>query len=455
MLHIKRRWPAVTILAVGFMAMFVVGIMLVGVQHVVAGEGDNLFQPIAQDALSNAAKARSTTENPTVIRSRTVTLNLTPVMDKSGSTEEETVTLNLFDDVTLTAVKDRFQVNSPTQQVWIGHIKDRDFSQVIMVMDKGQMAANIVMPGARYHVRPLDGAIHVVREIDTSAFPPELPPIKPIPPSGRSNEDKSPTVMQDDGSRIDVLVMYSADAAAAVGSIALEIALAVTETNEVYANSGVSQRIRLVAAKSWSVTETGSLNIALDDLINSPTVQALRDQYAADCVVGIVEVGDACGLGYLQHTIGAWFEALAYSVVTRSCAADNLSFAHELGHNMGAQHDCYIDSTAAPYDFSHGYVDTTNQWRTVMAYESECQDLGIPCPRIPYFSNPNVNHLGDPTGNTLPGCSADNHRVLNESAYTVANFRASGSGGGGGEPSGGGGGGGGGCFVTSTYPSGF
>jgi protein-tyrosine phosphatase len=59
-----------------------------------------------------------------------------------------------------------------------------------------------------------------------------------------------------------------------------------------------------------------------------------------------------------------------------------------------------------------------------MAYNTECRDLGFNCTRIQHWSNPDINYNGVPTG--VPAGqpdSADNRLTLNNTAYTVANFR--------------------------------
>ena len=61
-----------------------------------------------------------------------------------------------------------------------------------------------------------------------------------------------------------------------------------------------------------------------------------------------------------------------------------------------------------------------------MAYNNGCG-----CPKFQGFSNPDVMFNGQPTGidhDTDPANSADNARSINDTAYTVANFRVSGDG---------------------------
>jgi hypothetical protein len=92
---------------------------------------------------------------------------------------------------------------------------------------------------------------------------------------------------------------------------------------------------------------------------------------------------------------------------------------------MGAHHDWYAvqkyNQGTGLYSYSYGYVNTTLRWRTIMAYNTACDDQGFYCRRTPYWSNPSAYYEGVPVGTS----SADNHRTLNNSAWTVANFRQS------------------------------
>jgi hypothetical protein len=142
----------------------------------------------------------------------------------------------------------------------------------------------------------------------------------------------------------------------------------------------------------------------------------------------------------MMDPVSSGFESNAFAAVDIECATGYYSFGHEMGHNMGARHDWYVDDLKTPYGYAHGYVNYDNpgdRWRTIMAYNNECDKQGVYCYRIPYWSNPAVLRNGAPMGvpdgtstscvaNVLhPHCDADNHKTLNNTAYTVANFRAS------------------------------
>jgi hypothetical protein len=57
-----------------------------------------------------------------------------------------------------------------------------------------------------------------------------------------------------------------------------------------------------------------------------------------------------------------------------------------------------------------------------MAYNNKCSSLGYSCTRIQYWSNPDKTYHSAATGTV----NDDNHRTLNNTAYTVANFRVNG-----------------------------
>jgi hypothetical protein len=95
-----------------------------------------------------------------------------------------------------------------------------------------------------------------------------------------------------------------------------------------------------------------------------------------------------------------------YGVTAHNCVT-NLSFHHELAHNMGARHDRYVDSAPT---YNHGFVNVNKRKRTVMAYDNQCNAFGFSCTRINWFSGPRTV-----SGGTLIGNATNNNsRRLNE-----------------------------------------
>ncbi len=367
--------------------------------------------------------------DPTIIRARFVDINfdLLAAADAPQDQSEvgDVVVLNLFDDVAFTALLDRLELNRSGSYSWIGHLEGVAHSQAILVVKDRIVAGNVTLPGALYQVRYAGGGVHALYQIDQAAFPAEAEPIA-VDIEAPEEPDVTPT---DDGSSIDVMVVYTADARSAEGgTTAMEnlIDLSVADANTSYSNSEVTQRLNLVHTAEVTYTETGDSELDLDRLRGTSdgymdNVHTLRDTYKADMVSLFVDSMSGCGRGYVMQTLSSSFESWAFSVIKRTCAADNHSFAHELGHNMGCAHDRANASVLGVYDYSYGYQDPEEDFRTVMAY-----DCPGGCPRVQHFSNPDVNYDGQPTGiDHTAADAADNARTLNNTAYTVANFRKS------------------------------
>ena len=363
-------------------------------------------------------------QEPEIVRCRLVEVQFDFLTNGKSS-----LSLNLFDGISLQATNTRFEWRMEDSYTWFGRIPGEALGTVILSVVDGDLAGHIALPGGIFEIRPLGGGVHGIYEIDQSAFSDDAPPIHEIAPDGN---ESPPAVLADDGSIIDVMVLYTQDVTAAVGNIDAMIQLAIDQTNTSYENSGINQRIRLVHAKEVIYTETGNLHTDLGYLTGTSDrvidhVHGMRNNYGADLVSLWVENrGDLYGCGHMMTTVSHDFEDRAFSVVATAGATSLYIFGHETGHNMGAHHDHYAASEDGAYNYSHGYVYLPVRWRTIMAYNQECRDNGFSCTRLPHWSNPDVNIVGVPTGvpagQTDP---SDNRLTLNNTAYTVANFRVS------------------------------
>ena len=233
-----------------------------------------------------------------------------------------------------------------------------------------------------------------------------------------------------DGSEIDVLVLYTPVARAAMGStiaIEAEITLAVVISNLSYFNSQIGMQLNLVHMQETPYNEVGTYSDHLNRLATQgdgfmDEAHLLRYEHQADMVALIVNDGENCGIASLLPSLTPAAESSMFSVTTWYCAAGSLVFAHELGHNMGCCHapgDGGGCTRGGFWDYSVGYRyfgNSGTQWRTVMAY--------APGTRIQNFSNPDVFNDGDPTGIAVgqPG-EADNAITINQTRATIASFR--------------------------------
>ncbi|MDJ0754635.1 MAG: M12 family metallo-peptidase [Ardenticatenaceae bacterium] len=404
---------------------------------------------------ANVAADQGVLDAPEVIRGRYVTLNLDAIRPVADQPPAERIVLNLFDSESWLAVKKRVESNASGSYTWIGHIPGIEGSSVILVIRDDVITGKVALNHAVYTIDTTGNGIHAVAQIDPRILDDETQ-VDTIVPELVENADPFPSedvsavlVASDDGSVIDVLVVYTDDArVAASGTAAIEskIELGVAETNQAYEQSGASQRIYL--AHMEEVTHTEGTNQADLIALANPSdgildnVHTLRNTYHADFVAMLVDTS-GCGIGYLQTTAGGSpnFENLAFSVTDESCVSPNYTFAHELGHNMGLRHDWFVDANTTPYNYAHGYADRSEDWRTIMAYNNVCTGGGGSgaCTRLLYFSNPNNTYLGNPmgvsggatncsTGSYAPDpetCNADNTSVLNSTRVNNSQFRIS------------------------------
>ena len=362
------------------------------------------------------------------------------------------VVLNLLEDVRFQAV---FEDAAPT--LWgyslSGQLQDERFGTATLVVHGDIVAGTVRTPTATYSIRSLGVGVHIVEQVEPTTLDEIdgiMPPSSVVPPTQQS----VPLTQQDDGSEIDVFVFYTPAARVALNgtrSARTQIELAVAETNAAYEASDAAQRIRLVGAVETPYDETEDTYANQHEELNRlrnpddghmDEVHPIRDAYAADLVHLLTEKGS--GLGY----VSPYDDTFAFAqtgIQSGRLLAD--IFAHELGHNMGLQHDRYspYNTLNYPFPYSHGYVNQRAFedgapagacWFTTMAYANQCADAGLSGIGLMRFSNPNHYYPdadGDPMG--IPGDEpsqdvdgpADAVRSLNETRMSVANFRASAS----------------------------
>ena len=400
----------------------------------------------ANAALANAMQARE------VARTRPVAINflaLQKVREALKTDMPQTIRIVFFDDAVLLVQITRTERFGSNGTAYVGTVPGVALSSVVIVEENGVVSGNVNVLGDKYEIRNFGEAGHVMRQIDATALPPDhiaLPAAAaaravPVVTKVRRPAEAAVNTAADDGSLIDVMVVYTPAARISQGGTAAMnslINLGIAETNNAYSNSQVKQRLRLVYAGEVNYTEVdfstdlARLQGVTDGFMDD--VHRLRDLYGADLVSLWGNYSGACGLSNLMLDESASFASQGFSVVDRNCATSNFSFGHELGHNMGLQHDVFDGNSGTtvtpegstitvPINYAHGYVDLGNRFRSVMAISAQCdaQVPAINCPRIPNFSNPNVYYSSAPTGNT----NAQEFKALNDTRETTANFRAS------------------------------
>ncbi|MGB0205529.1 MAG: reprolysin-like metallopeptidase [Neptuniibacter sp.] len=320
-------------------------------------------------------------------------------------------------------------------KVWKGEVTGAPESSAL-ISQYGKAIAGVIRYENRvYKIQQIVDELHMMIEVSPHEPFPEHEPISAdaYSPQGSSSEPATDQA-SDDGSQIDVMIVYSTATLERYGGengVNAFIALAIAETNEAYSNSQINTQLRLVHTAEISNTfgqgmsyDLSALKNTTDNLVDE--VHAWRDQYGADMVSWFNESSDYCGIAYLNKGDLSLDAGWGFSVVYSSCATGYYSTAHELGHNMGSHHDVVTTGGATGvYPYSLGYQNPNGEFRTVMAYN--CPGG---CLRAQYFSNPNVTYsyysggvLVDSGLATGIQDEADNARSINQTRLPVSQWR--------------------------------
>ena len=237
-----------------------------------------------------------------------------------------------------------------------------------------------------------------------------------------------------DGNTVDVFTLVHIDAVVEMGGLVAaldEVLLAMEVSNEAYVNSGITLRartvgIRIVADALFQGdnfgTDLARLSNATDGTFDIGTDS--RAEWGADLIKlmriddPVDGAGGVVGLAYILTSSVTTPANAGFSVDSWEYSISNLTFPHEMGHNMGCCHapgdggGCNSTSDSY-YTYSRGHRftgDSGSNYRTVMAYN--------PGTRIPYFSSPLVQFDGVDTGTA----DRDNARSIRNTRTTFCDF---------------------------------
>ena len=297
-----------------------------------------------------------------------------------------------------------------------------------------QYTINAIGTGTTYKIQNSEGKKHPDQSKDY-LIPSDVPENGPVISYAAPQGSGSTT--------IDVLVLYAHGMALKYSGDALDAYLNhfIELANQAYEDSGIDLTLNMVGKYEVNYPDDTSLDTALHALKNASGVFAnvpnLRNQLGADLVTLIRTFNhhydQYCGLAYLLQSLASYnSEHTAFSVIQTGTASDgyycsDYTLAHELGHNMGCEHNKADAQGNGIYTYSYGYK-VPGVFKTIMSYGNEDE--------IGYFSNPNLSYDGYVIG---VANQADNARTIRQTKDFVASYRISKSGGSNGGGSGGGG----------------
>ena len=375
-------------------------------RHDAQGQERGVFLPAGPEAAATAARGRAV--GPAPLRRRTVRVDVERLaaarsdLRRAGASAAP-LTLNLFDDVVLSAVVERTTpIHVAGGYALSGGIAGDDLGSVTLVVNRDIVAGDVSTRGGSWAIHPAGGGLHVIEQADPSApawteeeYPGSAPDAllsgRSAPAVGPSAASASDARSDDpeiaDGSVIDVAAFYTARARESAGGRSqVETRIA---ANFAYANRALEQGEATPRLRAAHVGETDFVVGSFDEwrgwyFSGQGGEKEIRDDVAADLVVLFVDREGGLA-SRVFAIVGIWISS---------------QFAHEMGHLLGVRHDrhtvCGADKRCGVPDgrlpFAYGYVYRPGRWRTLMSYPDECwEEAGFSCTMLDRFSNARPN----------------------------------------------------------------
>ena len=219
------------------------------------------------------------------------------------------------------------------------------------------------------------------------------------------------TSQESNHDRLDILGLYTVQAAEVwemfgYGTPRASIQAAMDYLGLVFRNNSMPATPHLVHMAE-APAELDGPRYVLDRLTDNREVARLRAEHQADIVHLFVgeprQLLRYCGIAWVLTRAGERNEwSNGYSVTTSACFPDREGaypyfgevFAHEVGHNLGANHDpantgISQDVAVRPWAFGHYDINVAPTVETIMSYRSY-----VPRQRVPFFSSVRIRPNG-------------------------------------------------------------
>ena len=330
--------------------------------------------------------------------------------------------------------------------VWTG-VEEFGRGEATFVVRNDKITGQLQIADRTFRIEPVSEGMHRISEIRIDRLRPDAPHPKPrvTAEDQRSTVGtaEQPTFAESTtpDTIVDVLAPYTMRASRR-GDILADINLAVSLVNRAYRNSRVKVRLNLretmlvagydETAYSYSGTlyNLTDMNGADSDALGRRMFDAVRlrrDQVGADLVALFRQGGEFCGQAWVIEKPAPAYSSYGFSQISRDCIAGH-TLAHELGHNMGLNHDRYVEPREPVSQYNYGFVRVRQRDRDIMSYPDRCRDVGLKCVLRNRFSNPRQFIDGARFGRfQKTKGAADASRRLNETRAAISEYRDAGA----------------------------
>ena len=422
-----------------------------------AAQAQSLFQDLALEDVS----AKSQVALDGAVRTRQVVLDKAVADQMFSFTEQsKSLQMSLFagDHFKLTRTNlDRYFGEG--LKVWSGRVEGFEDGFATLISDNGRLIGQIQYGSKIYRISPSQSGLHVITEIDALSFPQEEDidhfdtssfEFGSIDGAENLNDDlKSKSVfsraldfvkkLSSRPDRIKVMVMFTPTAATEATNagthIRDEAILAMGMANTALVNTGLTiYKLSYGGTVGFggcdypaqSSTSTVLRDVTFQNSCVSARAASLRNTRSAD-LVAVIKGAGGCGTAWYSE--GGVTQGSGYSVTARACIGQH-TFTHELGHNMGLNHDRvppgHVGTNQSSYNYGLTHPNEATPFRTIMAYNNNCSSMGVFCTRVPIFTGVAANGKwnGVRTGRALYQTDpAISRRSLRENWAAIAAFR--------------------------------
>lgn len=345
----------------------------------------------------------------------------------TNSSAPEYLYLQLFSDLNLELRKKKIILHKNGLITFVGKVQSDPYSRAVLTFHENGVVGSLILDGFEYKIKDLGSGLHLIARLNSRYLNNVDPDYVEAPPAPAQDLNKQSDTFSD-GTFVDVLAVYSADAIATDPSIVATITNIIDETNQSLASSCINFRLRLVHTEQIAYAETLQGSQVLECLSEESdgcmdNVHSLRDAHGADIVsfwqANPIAIAYLAPLGESNPVAGFNANSVYGAIVTSA------AFRHEFGHNMGIQHDRYSDDKSnykysESYKSAFAYVDIANNFSTNVARGASCYYADLGCEATAHYSNPRILRYGHPMG--IPGI-ADAAAIANTQAKYLADYR--------------------------------